>query len=70
MPLLTLYTFVVRKETSLVSSYQFVDSYDWKINLIFPSSSDLQQDICLDLCRQGITYCVSYTPASAVSYTV
>ena len=70
MHLLYLYTFVTRTETSLVSSYQFVDSYDWKINFIFRSSSDLKLDICLDLCRQGITYCISYTPASAVSYTV
>ena len=69
MPLLTLYTFVARTEASLVSSYQFVDPYDWKINLIFSSSSDLKQDICVDLCRQGITYCISYTPAFAVSYT-
>ena len=70
MPLLTLYTFLARTETSLVSSYQFVDSCDWKINLIFPSNGDLEEDICLDLCRQGIMYCISYTPASALSYTV
>jgi len=70
MLLLTLYTFVARTETSLISSYQFVDSYDWKLNLIFPSNSDLKQDIFLDLCRQGITYCISYTPVSAMSHTV
>jgi len=70
MALLTLYTFVARTETSLVSSYQFVDYSDWKINLIFPSSSDLKLDIYLDLCRQGTTYCISYTSDSALSYTV
>ena len=61
MPLLTLYTFVARTATSLVSSYQYIDSCDWRINLIFPSSCDLKQNFCLDLCRQGIMFCISYT---------